>query len=229
MKLSVIMPTYNEEDFLAEILDCVQKAKLPEGMTREIIIINDGSTDKTAEIAEKYADGKNIKLFHQKNQGKAAGVLKGFAEATGDIFLIQDADLEYSPDDYFDLLTPIVEGKYQVVYGSRFMGSFKGMKKRIRLANFMTNLTLNVIFGTKMTDNNTCFKVFKREVLDDIIIKTSHYGFDTEVTCKILKKKIPIHEIPIQYVPRTKEEGKKITFVTSFGSYLQIFKYSFVD
>lgn len=223
------MPVYNEEHLMADILDKVIAAKLPEGCTKEIVIVNDGSTDNTVSIIEKYLEDPSISLYHQENQGKTAGVLKGIKESTGDIVLIQDADLEYDPDQYIELVQPIVDGKELVVYGSRFMGSIKNMRFPMRLANIMTNITLNMIYRTKMTDNNTCYKVFKKEVLKDIVITSTHFGFDCEVTVKLFKKGIHIHEIPIRYVARSHAEGKKINFVTSFGSYLQIFRYAVTD
>lgn len=228
MKLSVIIPTFDEERTVAELLTKVLNAKLPDGVTKEIIVVNDGSTDKTVDIVEEFVQEHDVKLFHQTNQGKTAAVLKGIAQSSGDIILIQDADLEYDPNQYSELLKPIVSGKYQVVYGSRFMGKIQNMRKRNRLANFMTNLTLNCIFHTKMTDNNTCFKVFTKKALEGITITSHEFGFDCEVTVKILQKKIAIHEIPIRYVGRSHAEGRKIRFLNSFQSYLQIFRYSFV-
>jgi len=227
MKLSVIIPTYNEESTIAQIIDQVKAAKLPDGLDREIIVVNDGSTDRSAANVEPFLKNSTVKLLNQDNMGKTAAVLNGIKNSTGDIIIIQDADLEYHPDQYAKLVEPIMTGEQQVVYGSRFMGSIQNMRLRIRLVNFFTNWTLNCIFGTKMTDNNTCFKVFKKDVLDDITIISTHFGFDTEVTVKLLQKGVHIHEIPIDYVGRTREEGKKIGFVTGFGSYLQIFRFAF--
>ena len=227
MKLSVICPVYNEERTLKEIIERVLRAPLPAGMQRELIVVDDGSTDTSLLLLEPLDEEGKIKLISQENAGKTAAVLNGFTHASGDIFIIQDGDLEYDPDQYLRLLAPIIEGKAQVVYGSRFMGSVKNMAAKIRLANFMTNWTLNVIFGTKLTDNNTCYKVFKREALDGITITSKQYGFDCEVTVKLLKKKIPILEVPIDYVGRSRAEGKKIKFMTGFASYLQIFRYAF--
>ena len=227
MKLSVICPVYNEEATILEIIDRVKRAALPQNMEREIVVVDDGSTDQTVSHIKSMAEAGEIVLLRQKNAGKTAAVLNGFKHATGDIFIIQDGDLEYDPSQYGKLLEPILEGRAQVVYGSRFMGNIKNMRKRIRLVNFMTNWTLNIIFGTKLTDNNTCYKVFKREVVEDMLITSRQYGWDCEVTVKILKQKIPILEVPIDYVGRTHAEGKKIKFVTGFGSYLQIFRYAF--
>ena len=212
---------------MAQIIDQVKAAQLPGHLKKEIIVVNDGSTDSTAAIVEQYLDDPAIRLFNQDNGGKTAAVLKGIESSTGDIIIIQDADLEYHPSQYAKLVKPIMDGQQQVVYGSRFMGSIQNMKARIRLVNFLTNLTLNVIYKTKLTDNNTCFKVFKKNVLDDIKIVSTHFGFDTEVTVKLLQKGVYIHEIPIDYVGRTRGEGKKIGFVTGFGSYLQIFRFTF--
>jgi len=223
MKLSVIMPVYNEDRTIAELLDKIIAVKLPGEVQKEIVVVNDGSTDRTGGIVERYVAKGSVRLLTQDNMGKTAAVLKGLAESEGDVFIIQDGDLEYDPVHYAKLLQPIIDGKYSVVYGSRFMGSIKNMKPLIRFANFMTNLTLNMIYGTNLTDNNTCYKVFKKSVLDGITITSTHYGFDCELTVKVLKKGIKIHEVPIHYAARTKEEGKKITFVTALDSYLQIF------
>lgn len=224
MKLSIIIPAYNEGATIAQIIEQVREANLPNGLEREIIVVNDGSTDQTVAIVEQYT---SVRLFNQNNLGKTAAVLKGIENSTGDIIIIQDADLEYNPDQYAKLVEPIMEGEQQVVYGSRFMGTIQNMKLRIRLVNFLTNLTLNCIFKTKITDNNTCFKVFKKDVLKDITIISKNFGFDTEVTVKLFQKGVHIHEIPIDYVGRTRKEGKKIGFVTGFGSYLQIFRFAF--
>jgi glycosyltransferase involved in cell wall biosynthesis len=230
VKLSVIIPAYNEERLIASLLDKVIEAKLPDGVDKEILVINDGSTDGTVGAVNKYVKESSVLLFHQENAGKTAAILKGVNESSGDIILIQDADLEYDPAQYAQLLDPILQGKSSIVYGSRFMGTIENMQFPNRLANIMTNLTLNMIYGTKLTDNNTCYKVFKKNILDGITITSSHFGFDCEVTVKWLKRGIPIHEVPIRYVGRTKAEGKKVNFVnTFFGSYLLIFKYALRD
>jgi len=203
MKLSVIIPAFNEERSIAQLLDKVLEAQLPPDISKEIIVINDGATDGTVAIVEQYVKKNQARLYHQNNSGKTAGVLKGISESTGDIILVQDADLEYDPSQYAELIQPIIDGKQQVVYGSRFMGTIQNMRFPMWLANRMTNITLNLIYGTKLTDNNTCYKVFKKEVLDDISITSTHFGFDCEVTVKLLKKGIHIHEIPIRYIARS--------------------------
>ena len=227
MKLSVIIPAYNEEGTIVDLIPKIQSTQLPSGMTKEVIIVNDGSTDNTKGIVEKFLNDPSIKLYHQENLGKSAAVMNGIEKSTGDIILIQDADLEYDPCHYHDLVQPIAAGTQQVVYGSRFMGSIQNMRFWIKVANVMTGWTLNVMHGTKLSDVNTCFKVFKRDALQGIKITSPHFGFDTELTVKLVRKGIHIHEIPINYVARTKEEGKKITFSSSFKSYLGIIIFSF--
>ena len=142
MKLSVIIPVYNEESLIALLIDKVIKAKLPDGLDKEILVINDGSTDGTVAVVDQYVQKDSVRLFHQENMGKTAAVLKGVKESSGDIILIQDADLEYDPSQYAQLLQPILDGKASIVYGSRFMGTIKNMRFPNRLANIMTNLTL---------------------------------------------------------------------------------------
>jgi len=229
MKLSVIIPTYNEEATIAALLDKVLATQLPDGVAREILVVNDGSTDHTVKTVQKYENNSQVRLLHQDNAGKTDAVLLGIKESSGDVILIQDADLEYDPIQYSELIQPIIDGLYDVVYGSRFMGSVENMRLRIRLVNWCTNWTLNRIFGCHLTDNNTCYKVFRKDVLNDIKITSKQFGFDCEVTVKLLQKGVHIHEIPIRYVGRTKEEGKKINFITGFGSYLQIFRYAFLE
>lgn len=229
MKLSVIIPVYNEEKTIADVIEKVKSAPLPDGSDREILAVDDGSTDHTAEVLDRYRNDPVVRLFRQNNMGKTAAVMQGIKNATGDILLIQDADLEYDPSHYSRLVDPIINEGVPVVYGSRFLGSIQNMRFWIRVANMMTNLTLNLIYRTKLSDINTCFKVFKKEALDGIDITSSHFGFDTEVTVKILKKGIRIHEIPIDYVGRSRQEGKKITFRTSFRSYLGILVYTFKE
>ena len=183
MKLSVIIPAYNEEQTIAPLLDKVLEAELPDNTAKEIIVVNDGATDGTAAIVDRYVKKDQVRLFHQNNMGKTAGVLKGISESTGDIIIIQDADLEYDPSQYAELIQPIIDGKQSVVYGSRFMGTIENMRFPMRLANIMTNITLNMIYKTKLTDNNTCYKVFKKDISEQLFIEEfiSKWLFDVEI------------------------------------------------
>ena len=224
-KLAVLIPVYNEENTLATLIARVQAVVLPAGIAKEIVIVNDGSTDKTKNILEAYSGLPGFMIIHQDNQGKTGALLTGIRASTGDILLVQDADLEYNPQQYPNLLAPILKGEAQVVYGSRFLGSIKSMEPINRMANTISNLTVNLLFGTQMTDINTCYKVFTREAFKDIKIVGSHFALDTEATVKFLKKGIAIKEVPIDYVARSRGEGKKIKFTTALNMFWQIIKY----
>jgi glycosyltransferase involved in cell wall biosynthesis len=209
MKISVVMPVYNEAGTIKEIVHRVQAAELE----KEIIIVDDYSTDSTREhLREINLAHENVKvLYHDHNQGKGAALRTGFQAVSGDIVIIQDADLEYDPREYPLLLEPIVDGRADVVYGSRFLGGphrvlffwhYMGNKFLTLLSNMLTNLNL--------TDMETCYKVFKKEVLDQIKLKSNRFGFEPEFTAKIAKKGFRIYETPISYSGRTYAEGKKI-------------------
>jgi glycosyltransferase involved in cell wall biosynthesis len=225
--LSVLIPVYNEQSTIVSILDKVKAVTLPVGITKEIIIVNDGSKDKTAEILTQYEGVEGIVIVHQKNGGKTAALLTAIQRAKGDVFLVQDADLEYDPAQYPQLLVPILTQNAQVVYGSRFMGTIEGMKPINRYANHISNWTLRMLYGVKMTDINTCYKVFTRKAFEGIVIKGNHFEMDTELTVKLLRKGLFIQEIPIQYVARSKEDGKKIKWLTALGMFWMIIKYRF--
>lgn len=228
MKLSVIIPVYNEERYIDTIIKKVKEVTLPDSMGKEIIVIDDKSTDRTAEILKKYRSDPDIRILsRRKNKGKSQAVHWGIKESTGDIILIQDADLEYDPKFYPRLIKPIIQGQCDVVYGSRFKGSIKNMKFINRVANILSNVTLNLLFFTGITDINTCHKVFKRKALQDIKLVSGSFMFETEVTVKLLKKGYTISEVPIDYVARTKQEGKKITWPRALHMYWGIIKYKF--
>lgn len=227
-KLSIIIPVYNEEKTVSEIINKVKLVKIP--IQKEIIVVNDGSSDKTLEILKKI---KGIKLIsHEKNLGKGAVVKTGLKHSTGDIIIIQDADLEYDPNEYSKLIEPILNNMADVVYGSRelnkenkrhsgfmfYLGG-KGM-------TFMTNLLYP---GARLTDEPTCYKVFNADVLKGIDLKCTRFEFCPEVTAKILKKGIKIHELPITYNPRNKKQGKKIKFIDGIIGVWTLLKYRFVD
>jgi dolichol-phosphate mannosyltransferase len=219
MKLSIIIPVYNEEKTLLKILKKVEDVKLPlingKEIQKEIILVDDFSKDKSKEIL-KQVEKKHKVLYHKINMGKGTALRTGFKHATGDIILIQDADLEYNPEDYPKLIKPILENKKKVVYGSRFK-SKKGHLKRMHLTymfhslgNWGLTVITSILFFTKLTDMETCYKVFTRDVLNKVgKLKATRFDFEPEITAKILKNGFKIKEVPISYYSRDFSEGKK--------------------
>ena len=221
--LSIIIPAYNEANFIRDVIRRVQETPYE----KEIIIVDDGSVDGTRDILKGLADPNITVVLQEVNQGKGAALRAGFAHAKGDIIIIQDADLEYDPRDYPKLLEPILEGKADVVYGSRFLGGphrvlyfwhYVGNMGVTLLSNMFTNLNL--------TDMETGYKVFKREVLKDIKIESNRFGFEPEITAKIAKGHFKVFEIPISYYGRSYEEGKKITWKDGIKAFFTIVKYN---
>ncbi|MBI5476765.1 MAG: glycosyltransferase family 2 protein [Ignavibacteriales bacterium] len=227
MKLSVIIPVYNEERSLKQLLDKVLNVKLE----KEIIIIDDYSTDNSRKIIEEYSKHSDIKtVFHKKNSGKGKAIRSGIEHITGDVVIIQDADLEYEPEDYPKLIQPIIDGKTNVVYGSRELGTthqhsyfsfYIGGK-------FLSWLT-NILYESNITDEPTCYKVFKADLLKSVNLKCERFEFCPEVTAKVLKRGEQIVELPIHYYPRTKNEGKKIKWKDGIEAIWTLLKYKFVD
>ncbi len=235
VKLSVLMPAYNEKDTIEEIVKRVQAVKLG-GVKLEIIIIDDGSKDGTREILTKLAKKhRNIKIiFHKKNGGKGMAVRTAIANMTGDIAIIQDADLEYDPNDYPMLIQPIIEGKAKVVYGSRFLGGRDPKRhKTYMMMNYYATKFLsaiaNLLYNAKITDEPTCYKVFDAKVLKSIPLKCRRFEFCPEVTAKVRKRGYKILELPINYYPRSVEEGKKINWKDGVEAVWTLVKYRFVD
>ena len=229
LTLSVVIPCYNEIDFIEEVLERVREV----GLAHEIVIVDDGSTDGTRDILHRWqAEGHDDLriIFHEKNMGKGAALVTGFAAATGDILLIQDADLEYDPRDYPKLIQPIREGISPVVYGSRFLG---GPRKAMNFWNMIANkgltLSTNILYNAILSDMETCYKVFRREVVQDMKIHARGFEFEPEFTAKILKRGIFIYEVPISYNGREWDEGKKIKWHDAPKALWTLLKYRFVD
>ncbi|NMJ87783.1 MAG: glycosyltransferase family 2 protein [Thaumarchaeota archaeon] len=230
MKISVIIPCYNEEHTILKVIKSVH-----ESLNRyeyEIILVDDGSTDNTKELLEEYSrsDEKVEVIYHDINSGKGASLRTGFKAAIGDVVIIQDADLEYDPSEYSKLFKPIQDGKADVVYGSRFKS---GDTTRVlffwhKMGNlFLTGLS-NLLTNLNLTDIETCYKVFRKEILDQITIEENRFGFEPEITAKIskIRPRIRIYEVGISYYGRTYEEGKKITWIDGFRALYVILKYN---
>ena len=226
MKLSIIIPVYNEEQTIAEVIERVWAVDLGD-LEREVIIANDGSSDGTrrAIAASPWINDARVKSYDSPiNLGKGAAVRLGLAFATGDILLVQDADLELDPNEYGRLLAPILEGRAEVVYGSRFLNPNDRVALRRRLANRFLTLLTNVMFGGRLTDMETAYKVFKRDVIERIRLRCVGFDFEPEVTAKVLKAGIRIVEVPIGYKPRREDEGKKIRWVDGVDAIYTLFK-----
>lgn len=223
-KLSVVIPCYNEKDNIENIIQRVVNAPVK---NKEIIVVDDCSTDETREVLEeKILPLVSKILYHENNRGKGAALRTAIGAATGDVVIIQDADEEYDPKEYGKLVTPIFRGETDVVYGSRFLQKNKsnGYWKN-RVANiFLTKLS-NIFTGYHLTDMETCYKVFRREIIQSIELKEERFGFEPEVTAKLAKKGIPIKEVSVSYSPRTIEEGKKIGFKDGLRAIYCIVKY----
>ena len=241
-KLSIVIPAYNEENFILKLLDLVDSVDLSKlHVEKEIIIVDDGSKDKTVEMIRTWKKPYKL-VVHEKNQGKGAAVRTGIQSATGDIILIQDADLEYNPHEYPILIEPIIKNEAEVVYGSRFLTAIQKSNNMIFVKKVYKNAYLlayiggrmltwvtNILYLTTITDEATCYKVFKADVIKSITIKGNRFEWEPEVTAKILKKGIQIHEVAISYNPRTYEEGKKIKWVDGVQALWTLLKYRFVN
>jgi glycosyltransferase involved in cell wall biosynthesis len=236
MKLSIVMPVYNERATIEEIVDQVRAVDV--GMERELVIVDDASTDGTRELlAQRFSADSVVRVFfHERNRGKGAAVRTGIEQATGDVVLIQDADLEYDPNDYRELLRPIVEEQAQVVYGSRFLGRRYRLLGRQRVAfplhylgNRFLNVLTNLLYRSSLTDMETCYKAIARPVLQGLDLRANKFDFEPEVTAKILRRGHRITEVPIRYRPRTYQEGKKISWRDGARAAWTLLKYRFVD
>ena len=228
MKLSVVIPVYNERATVVELLARVEAVDL--GFAKEIIIVDDASTDGTREVLQGLARPGLRVLLQERNQGKGAALRRGFAAADGDIVLVQDADLEYDPAEYPQLIAPILAGRADVVYGSRFLGGpHRVLLYWHSLGNRVLTTLTNMVSNLNLTDMETCYKVFRRETLQRLRLRSDRFGFEPEVTIKLAKLRARIYEVPISYAGRDYSEGKKIGFKDGLAALYHIIRFRFFD
>ena len=227
--LSIVIPVYNERKLFLSVLERVEAVRLPNGLDRQIVLVDDCSTDGTRELLRSLAERREdlTVIFHEKNRGKGAALRTGFAAATGDIIMVQDADHEYDPEEYPQLLKPILDGKADAVFGTRFSGEVHrvlyywhsvGNRILTTLSNMFSNLNL--------TDMECCYKLFRREILDQVTLEEDRFGFEPEITAKVARLGARIYEVPVSYAGRTYEEGKKIGWKDGFSALRCILKYN---
>lgn len=225
MKLSIIVAVYNEIKTIAEILSQIQASE----SEKEVIVVDDGSTDGTKEFLQRYKDSPIKKIFHSKNQGKGACIRDGLKQVSGDIVIIQDADLEYHPDEYERLIHLIKQDKADVVYGSRFIGEHRCFLFFHLVGNKIINLVANILYNTTLTDFMTGQKAFRASIFNDLKIKSNRFGFESEITAKIFKRRLRVYEVPICYSGRTYEEGKKIKWYDFFPVVYWLIRTRFIE
>ena len=227
--ISIVIPVYNERDLLLSIIKRVESVPLPGGLRRQIIIVDDCSTDGTTELLHHLSHNRPdlIVHFHHINRGKGAALHTGFERATGDLVLVQDADLEYDPNDYAQLLEPLIDGRADVVYGSRFSGHTRRVLYYWHcLGNRFLTILSNVFSNLNLTDMECCYKVFRKEVLRHVTLKENRFGFEPEITAKIAKMRLRIYEVPVSYAGRTYQDGKKITWKDGLSALRCILQYN---
>jgi glycosyltransferase involved in cell wall biosynthesis len=227
VKLSVIMPVFNEAGTLEEIVRQV----LATGLVHEVLMVDDGSTDGSREIMKQWEGHETVRvILHEKNRGKGSAVRTGFQAASGDILIVQDADLEYDPRDYGDVIRPIMEGRADVVYGSRFLGKpARRMNFWHRVGNFLLTMTTNILYNLDLSDMETCYKAFRADVVRGIPLHSRRFEFEPEITAKVAKRGYRIVEVAISYYGRDFDEGKKITGWDAIPAFWTLIKYRFTD
>jgi glycosyltransferase involved in cell wall biosynthesis len=228
-KLSVIVPVFNERNTLVEILRRMRAVELPDGIESEIIVVDDGSSDGTRDVLRQLGDSTVRVVMHDVNRGKGAAVRTGFKHATGEFILVQDADLEYDPEDWPKLLAPVLRGRARVVYGSRFTGERRNMLLLHWIGNRFLSLTTNVLYNTTLSDMETCYKLLERSLIEDLQLQSNKFDIEPEITAKVLKRGVRIYEVPISYSGREFDEGKKITWRDGFSALWTLVKYRFRD
>ena len=228
MKLSIVVPVYNEKNTIEKILGEIKAVK---GLDREIIVVDDASTDGTTDILKRLEkEHPDVSFFYkEKNRGKGHTLKVGFEHTTGDYVIVQDADLEYDPNDYHKLIRALDEHHAQVIYGSRFSGSYEDMSTLHYIGNKVLNIITNLFFGVMLTDMETCYKLMPGDFVRKVNIKSDRFDFEPEITAKILKSGLKIREVPISYRGRTHSEGKKITWRDGIHALFTLIKYRFLD
>jgi len=227
LKVSIIIPVYNESIHVLGVIDRVLSAPFSRGLTKEVIVVDDGSTDGTSDVLKSY-NNAFVKVHHcMVNFGKGAAIRVGLKYATGDIVVIQDGDQEYNPGELDRVIAPIVKGKVKIVYGSRFLGTIDGMDFQYWLVNKLLVFAVWLLYGTHLTDEATAYKAFDRKTLDQIPLTCRRFEFCPEVTAKALRRGLKIHEVPITYSARTVEQGKKIRFWDALDAFWTLLKYRF--
>jgi glycosyltransferase involved in cell wall biosynthesis len=223
--LTVIVPVFNERSTVAEIIRRIRAVDIP--LVVDVIAVDDGSSDGTDKVLAALEDSTVRVLTHPVNQGKGAAIRSGLAIARGDLILIQDADLEYDPEDWPKLLDPILRGKARVVYGSRFTGERKNMMPLHWIGNRFLSLVTNVLYSSTLSDMETCYKLFDRQAIEGIVVQSDRFDFEPEITAKVLRRGFRIYEVPISYAGRETTEGKKITWRDGFGALKALVKFRF--
>jgi len=223
--LSVIVPVYNERNTVAEIIRRIRAMTVP--LELQVIVVDDGSSDGTDKVLAALVDSTVRVIKHDVNQGKGAAIRTGLAAAQGDLVIVQDADLEYDPDDWPRLFDPIFKGRARVVYGSRFTGERKNMLPSHWMGNRFLTLATNILYRSTLSDMETCYKLFDRKVLEGITIRSNRFDFEPEITAKVLRRGHRIYEVPISYAGREPTEGKKISWRDGFGALFALLRFRF--